>query len=290
VRADAGWHRSLTGVLRRTLEAAVEDNISFLASALSFDLLLTAIPFVVLLLGTAGYLVQHQVVAQQMEMHELVTRFLPPHASGAGDRFATIERVLSDIVANRARLTLIAVPFFLWFSTRLFASLRAALNEVFDTDERQPWALGKLVDVGMVLVTASLFIGNAALSAWVSLLEAWSVRGIGEVAAQLLAFTSSIVLFFLIFKVVPARRIYWRTALVASLFCALAFEVAKRFFAAYVANFATLDRLASDANVAAFLLLLFWIYYTAFVFLLGGEVAETYDLVRLRRVQRVRLG
>jgi hypothetical protein len=26
------------------------------------------------------------------------------------------------------------------------------------------------------------------------------------------------------------------------------------------------------------------------VFLLGGEVAETYDLVRLRRAQRVRLG
>jgi len=26
------------------------------------------------------------------------------------------------------------------------------------------------------------------------------------------------------------------------------------------------------------------------VFLLGGEVAETYDLMRMRRLQRVRLG
>ena len=40
--------------------------------------------------------------------------------------------------------------------------------------------------------------------------------------------------------------------------------------------------------VGAFLFLL-WVYYTCFVFLLGGEVAETYDLVRLRRAQRARL-
>jgi membrane protein len=276
-------------MLRRTYEAAVDDNISFLASALSFDLLLTAIPFVVLLLGAAGYLVQHQVTTQQLEIRELVEGLLPPHVSGAGDRFRALEQLFSDIVANRARLTLIAVPFFLWFSTRLFAGLRGALNEVFDTDERRPWAMGKLFDAGMVLLTASLFVGTTALTAWISALEQWSVW-FWRFSVQLLAFTSSTALFFVIFKFAPARRISWRTALVASVFCGVAFEVGKRLFAVYLANFATLDRLASDANVAAFLLFLFWIHYTALMFLVGGEVAETYDLVRLRRIQRVRLG
>jgi membrane protein len=289
VSVDAGWHRSITGVLRRTYQAAVEDNIAFLASALSFDLLLTAIPFVVLLLGAAGYLVQHQLTTQQIDVPQLMERVLPPHAPGAADRFATLERLFSDIVAHRARLTLIAVPFFLWFSTRLFAGLRAALNEVFDTDERRPWALGKLLDAGMVLLTGSLFVGTTALTAWVAVLEQWSVW-FWRLSVQLLAFTSSVALFFLIFKVAPARRIYWRTAVVAALFSAGAFEVGKRLFAVYLANFATLDRLLSDANVAAFLLFLVWLHYTALTFLLGGEVAETYDLVRLRRMQRVRLG
>jgi uncharacterized BrkB/YihY/UPF0761 family membrane protein len=66
--------------------------------------------------------------------------------------------------------------------------------------------------------------------------------------------------------------------------------VAKRLYALYVIRFATLDRVASDANVVALLLFLLWVYYTAYLFLLGGEVAETYDLVRMRRLQRVRLG
>src|SRR5439155_374723 len=184
VRAEAGWHRSVTGVVRRTLEAAYEDNIPFLASALSFDLLLTVIPFVALLLAVVGSLVQHQVTTHQVDLHELLARFL--------------------------------------------------------------------------LETA--------------------------------AFAAGVLLFFGIFKLLPSRRIHWRTALVAAVFCSLGFEVAKRLYALYVLRFATLDRLASDANVVGLALFLLWVYYTAYLFLLGGEVAETYDLMRMRRSQRVRLG
>ncbi|MGH7701067.1 MAG: YihY/virulence factor BrkB family protein, partial [Gemmatimonadales bacterium] len=289
LRRDAGWHRSFTGFVRRTVAAAVEDNIPFLAGAVSFDLLLTAIPFVVLLLGVAGYLVQHQVTTQQIELQELLQRFLPAEAPGGAGRFAALERLFAGIVENRGTLALIGVPLFLWFSTRLFAGLRAALNEVFDTDERRPWPLAKLVDLAMVVVAALLFVGSALLSAWISFLEAWS-SWLGRWSLQIVAFASSTLLFFLLFKFLPARRIFWRTALVASLFCALATELAKRVYAVFLANFATLDRLVSDANAAAFLLFLVWVYYTAYVFLIGGEVAETYDLLRLRRAQRVRLG
>lgn len=287
MNGEGGWHRSVTGVVRRTLEAAYEDNIPFLASALSFDLLLTAIPFVGLALAAVGYLVQHQITTYQVSVHELLERFLPAAGTGTdSDAFARVEQALSNVVAQRGRLTLFAVPLFLWFSTRLFGGLRAALNEVFDTDERRPWPVAKLTDLAMVLVTGALLVGNALLSTIGGGRDSFLWRFGSELGA--LAFGT--VLFFVIFKFLPSRRIYWRTGLIASLFCAVAFEVAKRLFALYVTRFTTLDRVASDANVLGFLLFLVWIYYTAYVFLLGGEVAETYDLMRMRRQQRVRLG
>lgn len=300
MKQDGGWHRSVTGVARRTLQAAFEDNIPFLASALSFDLLLTAIPFIVLLLGAVGYLVQHQVASHQLELHQLLERFLPVHARVRDvDAFEQVERALGNVVQHRGRFTVVGVPLFLWFSTRLFGGLRAALNEVFDTDEVRPWPIAKLTDLLMVLVTGSLFIANALLSAGVSYIEARSAASWGHSFAldwfwrfcvETAAFAFVAVLFFLLFKFLPSRRIYWRTALVAAVFCALAFEIAKRLYALYVIRFATLDRIASDANVVALLLFLLWVYYTAYVFLLGGEVAETYDLIRMRRRQRVGLG
>ena len=278
MNGEGGWHRTVTGVIRRTLEAAYEDNIPFLASAVSFDILLTAIPFVGLVLAVVGYLVEYQFAIHQLNVHELLQRFLPESSEGSTDRFGFIERALGDLVVRRGRLTLLAAPLFLWFSTRMFGGLRAALNEVFDTEENRPWPVAKLTDLAMVFVGGALFLANAFAS---------TGRG---VEAQLGTLLFSTVLFFLIFKFLPSRRIYWRTGLVASLFCAVGFEVAKRLYTLYVSHFVTLDRAASSANLIAVLLLLLWIYYTAFVFLLGGEVAETYDLMRMRRLQRVRLG
>jgi membrane protein len=277
VNGEGGWHRTATGVARRTFEAAYEDNIPFLASAVSFDILLTAIPFVGLVLAVVGYLVEYQIAIHQLNVHELLQRFLP-ESPGASDRFGFIERALDDLVERRGGLTLLAAPLFLWFSTRMFGGLRAALNEVFDTEENRPWPVAKLTDLAMVFAGGALFLANAFAS---------TSKG---VVTQLESLFFSTLLFFIIFKFLPSRRIYWRTGLVASLFCAVGFEVAKRLFALYVSHFVTFNRAASNANLIAVLLLLLWIYYTAFIFLLGGEVAETYDLMRMRRLQRVRLG
>jgi membrane protein len=278
VNGEGGWHRTVTGVIRRTVEAAYEDNIPFLAGALSFDILLTAIPFVGLVLAVVGHLAQYQLAIHQLDIHELLQRFLPESSGGESGTFGFIERALGDLIARRGKLTLLAAPLFLWFSTRMFGGLRAALNEVFDTEENRPWPVAKLTDLAMVFVAGALFLANAFASTS------------GGLKGQLLPLVFSTLLFFVIFKFLPSRRIYWRTSLVASLFCAVAFEVFKRLFALYVARFVTFDRVASDANLIAFLLFILWIYYTAYVFLLGGEVAETYDLMRMRRLQRVRLG
>jgi len=278
VNGEGGWHRTVTGVIRRTVEAAYEDNIPFLAGALSFDILLTAIPFVGLVLAVVGHLAQYQLAIHQLDIHELLQRFLPESGGGESGTFGFIERALGDLIARRGKLTLLAAPLFLWFSTRMFGGLRAALNEVFDTEENRPWPVAKLTDLAMVFVAGALFLANAFASTS------------GGLKGQLLPLVFSTLLFFVIFKFLPSRRIYWRTSLVASLFCAVAFEVFKRLFALYVARFVTFDRVASDANLIAFLLFILWIYYTAYVFLLGGEVAETYDLMRMRRLQRVRLG
>lgn len=293
---EGGWHASVPGIVRRTLEAAYEDDIAFLASGLSFDLLLTTLPFIILLLAGLGYLVQHQITTSQITLHELLQRLLPSGSdSSAGGAFQGIERVLEAVLQRRGHLTLVGLPLFVWFSTRLFGGLRTALNDVFDTDENRPWVLAKGVDVLMVLVTGVFLVANGMLSAYEAsnaalLSHNFIVNWAWRLSMELIAFTLDIGMFFVVFKLVPSRRIHWRTALVASTFCSLGFEVGKRLYSLYLVGFVTFDRLASDANVAALFLFLLWVYSTCYVFLLGGEVAETFDLIRMRNAQRVQLG
>lgn len=297
MRAARGWHQSFWGVVKRTIEGAYEDNLPFLASALSFDVILTAIPFLVVLLAVVGTLVQHQITVQQMDVEELLRRFMPAIRGPSDAAVRNVERILEQVVASRGQLTLVGLPLFVYTSTRLFGGLRAALNEVFDTEERRSWQVGKLIDLGFVLLTGTLMLLSALLPA----LEARTIGALHEsggflvewmyrLSLEIVAFGLSVALFLAVFKVLPSRRIGWRTAVVAAVFCALAFELAKRLYALYVANFVTLDRLASNANAGAFFLLIIWIYYTNCVFLIGGEIAEAYDLARMRRTQRVQLG
>lgn len=297
MRAARGWHQSFWGVVKRTIEGAYEDNLPFLASALSFDVILTAIPFLVVLLAVVGTLVQYQITVQQVNLEELLRRFMPATTGAGGDAVRNVERILDQVVASRGQLTLVGLPLFLYFSTRLFGGLRAALNEVFDTEERRPWHIGKLIDLALVLLTGALLLSSVLMPALgartIGTLQEsrnFLVEWLYRLSLQIIAFGFSTALFLAVFKVLPSRRIAWRTAVVAAVFCALAFELAKRLYALYVANFVTLDRLASNANAGAFFLLLLWIYYTNCVLLIGGEIAEAYDLVRMRRAQRVQLG
>ena len=294
-RRVEGWHQSIRGVAKRTFEAAYEDNIPFLASALSFDVILTAIPFLIVLVGVLGSLVHYQITTQQVSLTELLQRFMPQLEGRGAEAVQYVESVLEQVIASRGQLTLVGLPLFLFFSTRLFGGLRAALNEVFDTEEHRPWWFAKLLDLLLVLLTGSLLLSSALLPA----LEAETLRQLGDgpvvewlyrLSLEVIAFAFSTILFLGVFKILPSRRIAWRTALVAAVFCALAFEVAKRLYALYLSNFVTLDRLASNANVGAFFLLIVWIYYTNCLFLIGGEIAESYDLARMRRGQRVQLG
>ena len=109
---------------------------------------------------------------------------------------------------------------------------------------------------------------------------------LGRFLGELLAFGFSVSLFYVTYRYASVRRLPWRTALLASTFTALLFEVAKRLYGLYLAHFASVGGAAGDANIGAAVLFILWIYYTAIVFLLGGVVAETWELRHMQERQR----
>jgi membrane protein len=101
---------------------------------------------------------------------------------------------------------------------------------------------------------------------------------------QLLAVTFIGTMFFSLYKFLPNRRIRWRTALLAALFTSVMMELAKFGFAAYVRSFNPGS--FYTGTVAALVLVVIWVYYAALIFILGGEVAQVYELRRVRKRQR----
>lgn len=294
-RRSGGWHDSAWGFLRRTLYAAGEVNVPFLASALTFDTLLAGIPFLLLvLIGLAG-LVQGRGGAAAHDLTGAIDRFLPHVGIAGRDPSEVIRTLLGRIGQNRSRLSLYAVPLFIWFSTRLFASARTALNRIYRvaTPPLKPrhflvrFLLAKAWDVLMVGLALLLFLGYILLSAGLTVAQAWGnaqanaavvpfVAYLGRFAGVLLTFVGALALFLLVYRFGAARLVRWRTALLAAAFAAVAFELARHAFGFYLVSLASNNSPSAYANLGAAFLFVIWAYYAAVVFLLGGVVAETW--------------
>ena len=100
---------------------------------------------------------------------------------------------------------------------------------------------------------------------------------------QLLAFVFIALMFFALYKYLPVRRVRTATAWVASLFTSVAFEAARIIFWLYVRTFNPASLYTGTLTVLV--VVFFWFYYAALIFILGGEVAQVYELRRVRRLQ-----
>ncbi len=254
-------------------------------------------PLIVLLLVGLTHFLNLTPQDTEHDIARILDRFLPRSEDlSAGDPIVRIKTLLVEITRRRTTLSLYATPLFLWFSTRLFASVRTALNEVFRASAAQrqrhfliTWTLAKGRDAIMVVATLTLFATNTALTASIGVLKArgeelnttvptlgFLLTSVGRWLTEALGFLFALGVFFLAYRFASTRTMRWRAALVAAGFTAFAFEALKRLFALYLAHIATLDRISADANVGAIFLFLLWVYYTALVFLYGGVVADTW--------------
>jgi membrane protein len=280
--------RDARNFVARVYEGAMEDNVPFLASGLTFDALLAAIPLALLVLALIGHFLSAGALARQVEVHEYLQRFLPSGPEGGGpDPFAPIVKLAEGVVKSRGTLGLLGLPLFVWFSTRLFGSLRAALCQLFDTEETRSFVVGKLYDIALVIATGILFVANTAFTEGVALLmRRHGVSFLEYFAAQLIGFAFLVALFAMVFKYAPAHHVRWDTAVVAGLTCSVFVEVAKQALTFYFQRFVRPDRLVSDATLGALILFVGWVYYMTVVFLVGGQIAQVYELRRRQAAQR----
>ena len=287
-----GW--TLRDYAKRVWDNSGEDNIFFLAGGIAFNLLLAVVPFVLLLVAGFGYILNHSSDVSVREVSAIVTRLLPPGVT-AGD--VPIEEFLESVVAARGSVGLYGAILFVWFSTRLFGSLRSVLAEVFDIETDRGIIGGKLFDIQVTVLSTMLLVGYTALTTYLAfatsrgteLLAELGVRRdvMGQVeysVGRAFAFLFILLMFFALYKTLPNRRVRWQTALLASLFTSTLFEIARNLFTAYVQSFDPGS--IYTGTLTALVVIVIWVYYAAMLFVLGGEVAQGYELRRVRRQQR----
>jgi len=273
--------------MREVYDQAASDNIFFLASGLTFSLLLAAIPFLALVLAAAGVILAPQIDAPYNAVFDWVGSILPVSQSVEQE----ILGQLAQVVELSRSLGLISAVLFIWFSTRLFGALRTVLDSVFDLREGPGILRAKVLDAKLVVIATVLLAANVGIT---TMFLTASRRWIEHYSTatgpslQLLgygtAYAAIFLMFLLIYKFVPASSLRWRTAAIAALVASVGFELLKAALSWYLSDVA--DFSWFFFAFATLIILVLSFYYAAIAFVLGGEVAKVYSLRRAMRTQR----
>ncbi len=275
----------------RVWNKAGEDDIFFLAGGIAFNVLLAAAPFFLLLVGILTYVLRRTLEDPRQAAVEYVLSILPPSQQVVGITGHIVDRVMEGGPSFGA----IGLLLFIWASTRLFGTLRAVLKDIFDLPEERGIVAGKIFDLEMVVVAGTLLVLNTGITLALEAAQRFGLEWLGienRRAAQvfvvtwprLAAFGFIFLMFLLIYRFLPKRRTPWRISLVAAAFSSVSWELLKGLFAWYVSD--VVDYSRTYGTLLAPVLLVFWVYYSAVVFILGGEVAQVYDLLLIRRKQK----
>ena len=177
---------------------------------------------------------------------------------------------------NRQIVGILGFVGLLWFSTWVFDSLRIALNIVFRVQKSRGLLCGIGIDLLMILLAGILLLVSMILSSAVTFLQNYQGQipvamgpTIQWILKYLLPFFLTYCMFFLIYKIIPNKRVHFKSALQAAFFTGLLWELAKHLFGWYVVHLGRYSIFYGSFSTLVIFVL--WVYYSSTILIVGGE-------------------
>src|SRR5215510_4007370 len=255
-----------------------EDNASRLAAALSFYAALSLAPLLIIVLGIAGFVFGREAATGQL-VAEMRTFFGYERAQIIQDIIASANGPASGLVS-----TIVGVIILLFGASGVFSALQDGLNTVWTSSAKGGRGLvgvikDQFLSFAMVfglgfLLLVSLVISTLLSALGENLFEGVTAPAIAvEVGNFILSFLFLIILFGLMYKILPAVEIGWNDVWIGALITALLFTLGKLGLGIYLGR----STFASAYGAAgSFVVILVWIYYSAQIVFFGAELTQVY--------------
>jgi membrane protein len=270
--------RSLVGLAIRSFRGWRADNAQSMGAALAFFTLFSLAPLLLVALAVAGFFFDRS-QAQGILIDQL--------AQLTGERAAHgIEALLqaaNDQEAARKSAAIGILTLFLG-ATSVFAELRSDLNRIWRCNPVQApgaWTFirTRVLSFGLVLSIGFLLMVSLVVSAVLSAIGDMMLPGSATVA-RLAEFLTSLgvltVLFAMIFKFLPSRRIAWRDVWVGAAVTSVLFWAGKFAIGLYIAKSAVASGFGAAGTVVV---IVAWVYYSSLIFFLGAEFTREFALL-----------
>ncbi|KAF0813354.1 hypothetical protein IGB42_02283 [Andreprevotia sp. IGB-42] len=249
-------------------------------AALAFYVLFSMAPLLVVVMTIAGLFYDPQIA--RAEILGQIGRLVGAQGASAVETLLTSSssRHSSGVMAWVASLAL------LLGATTAFAELKSSLDEIWGMPEkaRAGWLIllrTRFLAFGLILTLTFLALVSLLVDAALGIVQRFWADTF-PIAANILAPLSTVfsllvitLLFAVIYKFLPEKRLAWREVLAGACFTAILFAAGKYGIGIYLGNTPTLSVYGAASAMVALLL---WLYYSAQIFFFGAELTRQYVL------------
>jgi membrane protein len=269
-----GW----LGVFGRAAYDVFEPDSSQAAAAIAYFTLISLFPLTLFTIAIASVWLDPQLVEGD------VVQRLEFVAPALGQLLGqNIER----IVIERSSATGFAVITLLWSGSTIFHAITRSLDTIWEVGKRRPvWrhrglALVTALTLSIILLMVSL-VGSTVATVLNTLVSA-PIRTFYSALSHLFPPILSVLLFGLLYYFLPHTKITVRDITAGALVGGLLWELAKRGFLHFVANYLSLSNLVYG-SVATLIAFLAWAYISSIIFLFGAHLNVGYRRLRRERI------
>jgi membrane protein len=262
-------------LITRTLKELGDTDATHRAAGVAYYALLSIFPLLMGVIAVFGFLLPSR------NIQEDLLKFVGDNIPGATN---ILQQNIDNIIELRGTMGVLSIAVFIWGASAMFSAISLSINRAWDVHRyRRSFFIRKGSELGMVFGIGILFLLSLGISAVISILRGVLNLPIADllildVGSRLAAFLLILTVFLLLYKLIPDTKTYWRYIWPGALLAAVLFEIARTLFVFYLENFANYQLLYG--SIASIMALLVWIYYSAFIMILGAEFTFQYGLMR----------
>jgi membrane protein len=262
-----------------TVEIALRsdsDHVFMLAAGIAFNIIISLVPTVLILLFVLGYVLDSETVVQQL--NKSATAFIVSPGF-RNDIIETLRQQIDSLVKNRGIAAIFGFIGLLWSSSALATSIRVGVNKILRCREVRSYYFYKAIDISSIALIGLLVFISVLIGPGLAVLLATSdhigeflhLYGIEGFITESVNLATTLLLFWIIFRFIPYQKLERHIIWIGTLVSTALWAIARYVFSFYLSEFTTFSRVYGA--YAFFAAAAFWLYYSALVFLIGAEVA-----------------
>jgi membrane protein len=269
---------SFAAQLKTLARYLAQSEVHTYAFSVAANAILSLFPFIVMT-WTIERRIFHS-PAMEAVLGDMLRYFLPAHQD-------FVVKNMGLLAHARGKVQVISIVTLLISSTGVFMPLEVALNRVWGVTENRSYLVNQLIALGLAVSVGLLALFSIAFTAAqnrvLSILFLNHTQGLifhllGGAVLRLSAAIFSIGIFFLIYWILPNRKLPVRAVLPTAIVTGLLWELAKTLYV-FVLPWMDLESAYGPFSVSVSLMI--WAFLTGLILLAGAHLSATRHTLRL---------